>query len=197
MGMDVYGLNPKHNEVNQDDFEVYLKYSAMEFEDKWKALEKDKDLKDKYWKQQRAFEDVNPGNYFRNNVWWWRPLWHYVCQVCDDILTGEDMNGCTDNSGYKIDETKALQIGIRLHAAVYDGSAQEWKEGYDKEVAQLPKEPCFRCNGNNRGHNKKKDCKPCDKTGERENFQANYPFDVENVKAFATFCVESGGFEVC
>ena len=197
MGMDVYGLNPKHNEVNEDNFKVYLKYSAMELEDKWKAFSKDEKLKEQYWKEQEAYEDINPGNYFRNNVWWWRPLWHYVCQVCDDILTSEDMDGCTDNSGYKICEEKALIIGVRLHAFILDGSTQKWKEGYDKELSELPKEPCFRCDGNNRGHNKKKECLQCDKTGERENFQANYPFDVENVKNFAKFCIESGGFEVC
>ena len=21
------------------------------------------------------------GQYFRNNVWWWHPLWEYVCEV--------------------------------------------------------------------------------------------------------------------
>ena len=21
------------------------------------------------------------GEYFRNNVWWWRPLWDYCCEV--------------------------------------------------------------------------------------------------------------------
>jgi len=196
MGMDVYGLDPKHNEVDTDKFKVYMKYASMEFEDKWKALDADKDLKSKYWEQQTEFENVNPGNYFRNNCWWWRPLWAYVSDVCDDILTEEDMAGCHDNSGYQIDADKALRIGIRLHALVLDGSTQEWKDGYDKETAGLPKEPCFRCNGNNHGDNKKKDCPSCDKTGERENWQASYPFDVDNVQQFAKFCVESGGFEV-
>jgi hypothetical protein len=107
------------------------------------------------------------------------------------------MDGCHDNSGYKINEDKALRIGIRLHALILDGSTQEWQDGYNKEVAELPKEPCFRCNGNNHGHNKKKECESCDKTGERENWAASYPFDVRNVKDFAKFCVESGGFEVC
>jgi len=197
MGMDVYGLDPKQNDINPDEYKVYLEYSAMEFEDKWKALDKDKELKSKYWEEEDLYQNANPGNYFRNNVWWWRPLWDYVCKHSEDILTEKDMNGCTDNSGYRIDADKALRIGIRLHTHVLDGTAQEWKEGYDKEVAELPKEPCFRCNGDNRGNNKKKEFNSCDKTGERENWAASYPFDVENVKAFAKFCVESGGFEVC
>ena len=28
-------------------------------------------------------------------------------------------------------------------------------------------------------------------------FSKNYPFDVDNVEAFALFCIESGGFEIC
>ena len=30
-----------------------------------------------------------------------------------------------------------------------------------------------------------------------ERFMASYPFSVENVKNFANFCLESGGFEIC
>ena len=197
MGFDVYGMNPKENQADDSKFKVYLKYNAMSFDDKWKELDKDEKLKKLYFKQMDEYENVNPGRYFRNNVWWWRPLWHYVSDVCDDILSEEDMNGCHDNSGYKITKSKAAKIGVKLTALVLDGSTQQWKDGYDKEVASLPKEPCFRCNGNNHGHNKKKDCESCDKTGERENFHANYPFDVENVEHFAKFCIESGGFEVC
>ena len=197
MGFDVYGMNPKNNTIDENEFSVYLAYNNMSFDDKWKALDKDEKLKKLYFEQMDGYENVNPGNYFRNNVWWWRPLWHYVCQTCDDILTEEDMEGGCSNSGHEINADKALTIGVRLHAAVLDGSVQEWKDGYDKETAALPKEPCFRCNGNNHGHNKKKDCKSCDKTGERENWQSSYPFHVENVKHFATFCIESGGFEVC
>ena len=33
---------------------------------------------------------INPktdsGDYFRANVWWWRPLWECVAYYCDDIL---------------------------------------------------------------------------------------------------------------
>ena len=107
------------------------------------------------------------------------------------------MDNGFSNSGHLIDEEKAVKIGVKLQSLIMSGATKEWKEGYDKAVAELPNEPCFRCNGNNHGHNKKKECKSCDKTGERENFHANYPFDVENVEHFAKFCIESGGFEVC
>ena len=31
------------------------------------------------------------GHYFRNNVWFWRPLWQLICEECDDILTKKQM----------------------------------------------------------------------------------------------------------
>jgi len=27
------------------------------------------------------------GEYFRNNVWWWRPLWDWTYEQCQDIIT--------------------------------------------------------------------------------------------------------------
>ena len=32
---------------------------------------------------------------------------------------------------------------------------------------------------------------------QEESEEYKYPFDTENVKAFAEFCIESGGFEIC
>ena len=196
MGFDVYGVNPRQNEIKESNFQVYLKYAGMEFDKKWKALDADKEKREQFWQEQQEWEDVNPGVYFRNNVWWWRPLWNYVCKHCDDILTKEDMNNGHSNSGHLINAEKAAKIGIELQSLLMSGATKEWKEGYDKEVAGLPKEPCFRCNGNNHGHNKKKECKSCDKTGERENWHTSYPFHVENVERFSQFCLESGGFEI-
>ena len=40
---------------------------------------------------------LNPDKYFRNNVWWWRPLWDYVCNTCYDILSEKDMNAGSYN----------------------------------------------------------------------------------------------------
>ena len=42
-----------------------------------------------------------------------------------------------------------------------------------------------------------KDCKRCDGTGKTENFNKSYPFDLDNVREFAEFCLQSGGFEIC
>ena len=66
--MDVYGLNPTTTapaQPNHDDFDS----------EDWKA----------YWEGQSL-----SGQYFRNNVWWWRPLWNYVANLCSEVITEED-----------------------------------------------------------------------------------------------------------
>ena len=33
-----------------------------------------------YFEEYHDYQAMNPGIYFRNNVWNWRPLWNYVCE---------------------------------------------------------------------------------------------------------------------
>ena len=57
------------------------------------------------------------GDYFRANVWWWRPLWQYVSITCEDILTENDMERGSYNDGHRISKTKANRIASRLKIA--------------------------------------------------------------------------------
>lgn len=61
------------------------------------------------------------GEYFRNNVWWWRPLAAYVLDNVDmpDIETKE----WGTNSGQKVSATTALRIADTLDALIVSGSA--------------------------------------------------------------------------
>ena len=77
MGFDLSGVNPKMN-MKQKDFPVYDKHQKMDWSVRTKILENDEKLSNQYWKEYDKFQDANPGIYFRNNVWWWRPLWQYV-----------------------------------------------------------------------------------------------------------------------
>ena len=220
MGMDVYGRNPKQNRT-KESFPVYSKYDKMEFKDKWKELDKDKKLQEQYWKEQTDYEDVNVGYYFRNNVWWWRPLWNYCYAVADDIIEDNlqvkeyetDDDGETDfenyrwvkakyddghgNSGAGLNDKYAKLLGNRLMECIADGSTIGYQAEYEQYLNDMPDDDCMRCNNNNRGNNKMKDCKMCNETGKSRNFSKSYSFDVDNVEDFAKFCLESGGFEIC
>ena len=219
MGMDVHGLNPKQNK-DVSVFPIMAKFDSMGFE-KWGILDKDDELREEYWKEKGKWEESNPGVYFRNNVWWWRPLWNYCYEVADDILnsslrmkkfeTSED--GDTDfenytwikatyedghsNSGAGLSDRGAKLLGNRLMECIASGHTIKYQAEYQQYLDDLPDDDCMRCNNNNHGHNKKKECVSCDKTGKRPSFNKSYPFDVDNIEGFAKFCLECGGFEIC
>jgi len=218
--MDVHGLNPKQNK-NLDDFPVMDRFDSMDFKEKWKALDKDKALRDEYWREKDKWETSNPGVYFRNNVWWWRPLWNYCYAVADDIIEGNlqikeyetDDDGEMDyenyrlvkakhddghgNSGAGLNDKYAKLLGNRLMECIANGSTIKYQANYEQYLNDIPDDDCWKCKNNNRGNDKKKECKSCNKTGKQANFSKSYSFDVDNVEAFAKFCLESGGFEIC
>ena len=132
----------------------------------------DKD-NEQYWQEHEKYHDENPGMYFRNNVWWWRPLWSFVCQSCDDFLSEEDMDAGNYNDHKAITESKAKKISKRLESLLKDGTVKKFEKEYSEHVDELRE-------------SKDKDKK----------FHSQYPFDVENVKRFATFCEQSGGFVI-
>ena len=141
----------------------------MKCEDKWKELGADDNLQKMYWKEKEDWEASNPGVYFRNNVWWWRPLWNYCYLVADDIISEELFNSGEYNSGAGLNDKDAKLLGNRLMEHIADGSTIKYQAEYIQNQDDLPD----------------------------GDFSKNYPFDVDNVEAFALFCIESGGFEIC
>ena len=77
MGYDLSGLDPVLRVEKEGAYETYHKYANMDWNERQDIFKKDKELEDKFWEEYNAYEDSNPGVYFRNNCWWWRPLWQY------------------------------------------------------------------------------------------------------------------------
>ncbi len=167
MGMDVQGLNPKQNK-NIDDFPTMKKYDAMDFSERWKEFDKDLSLQDKYWEEKNKWEQLNPGVYFRNNCWWWRPLWDYCRHIADDLISEELWENGHTNNGAGLNDKDAKLLGNRLMESIADGTCIQYQADY----MQL-----------------------CEESDDK--FAKSYPFDVDNVEEFALFCIESGGFEIC
>ena len=71
MGFDLYGLDPM---VNPDGPPKPDKVTFGE------------DGFHEYAEMQHEFEQANVGVYFRNNVWYWRPLWSLVEDLCGSKL---------------------------------------------------------------------------------------------------------------
>ena len=175
MGFDLSGKNPIIH-TPEEDFKILIKYDH----DKWDSwAERQKEMQDSgeqdiYWEEYNNFQNSNPGTYFRNNVWWWRPLWDYVCANCDHFLTEDDMDAGSWNNGSFITKAKSKRIARTLRKLIDEGHTQMYQDSYMDWA------------------NKAKDS---DK--EESKWLSNYPFSVENVSSFATFSDESGGFYIC
>lgn len=137
------------------------------------------------------------GEYFRNNVWWWRPLWEYcqkVSPVAQKVMHGQY------NGGDGLDAEDAAILASDLLRAIDSGDCAKYEDEYRARVAAMPDEECDLCNGTG----KRTDitlphgigCNGCESTGKVRPSASWYPFDTENVREFAAFVAESGGFEI-
>jgi hypothetical protein len=158
------------------------------------------------------------GEYFRNNVWGWRPLAEYICIMFDEH-TGDEPDLWFSNDGYGLDADGSLALGNALLEAIASGETEAYRLRYMADQAELPREDCTYCNttgirtdqvgqemgmidralspevaaltGREFGW-----CNSCDGVGTRAHWQMNYPFHTENVKEFAEFLQDSGGFQI-
>ena len=186
MGFDIYGIKPN----NQD------KPDSPNWDDEEQV--------DAYF----AWQENTNGAYFRNNVWWWRPLWDFVCNICNDFLTEKDMEGGCYNDGVKISKTKAKKIATRLKAVDKFGGIEEYEQKYHQTIESYNLIDCELCGGTGTRNDKnvKGDCNACNTehtkkegipVGKIKPLETNYPFNAENVRNFAKFCDHSGGFQIC
>ena len=212
MGYDIYGISPT---INRDYPERYNKIMKQYGDGQgWLKWSEDipQEVKDEYFEIKDVYETDNPGAYFRNNVWFWRPLWQFVVETCEDYMTVDEIDSGNSNSGHRISEETALYIAKQLSEKIADGTVDKREREWELRRAKA------------KAHNKEvraemdnisKECK--DKHGSdlvpanypepyntqwqeaysKEDWDASYPFSKENIKDFATFCMQSGGFEIC
>ena len=189
MGYDLYGLNP-HNP----------KHLKKPESPDWKtATQKEQDL---FFHKLNLYEEEVPGHYFRNNVWWWKPLWEFICISCDDILDDDDMGKGFHNGGEEIDKDKSEMIADRLFLLLKNKAVHKYQVKYETALKKLPLIECDICEGTGKRQEAPKigkgehECNGCSGTGKRKQWDTSYPFDSENVIQFAKFCSASGGFEI-
>ena len=149
MGFDLSGLNPNLTRP-QPDLPPFLERT------------------DKDWEKYNDWQEENCGTYFRNNVWFWRPLWNFVTGCCADILTEGDIENGYMNDGHIISKTKSKRIASRLRRFFKDGSVDAYESWYARQISQL----------------------------KEDDWNKNYPFSIQNVRDFERFCENSGGFEI-
>ena len=179
------------------------------------------------------------GEYFRNNVWWWRPLWEF-CEFVAPELTDMVEYGYS-NDGDGLDGDDARKLGNALRKALRKGVAKSYIDERQKWLDSLPISPCAHCEAggtrkwlrnvvtnetkpavtydlmevmtNEQQHNgqlptytyhepetgwvvETKECNACAGVGGTKSWEHNYPLNEENIREFATFLVNCGGFEI-
>lgn len=200
MGFDLNGLDP-YNPNN-------LKPPFMD----WSSQDITEEDKKKYFKASDKFYKDVRGWYFRANVWYWRPIWNFVCSFCDNILSETDMERGNYNDMHKISKTKAKRIAIRLRKRIKDGTAQKYEDNFVERSTKAKKlnaaiqekldiisDEAKRVTGDSKlapiGFPEPYKTQ-WDDTYAKKSWDNSYPFSVEYLSEFADFCEESGGFEI-
>lgn len=195
MGFDLYGLNPI-NEMNMD---------KPIFPADWSKLSEVE--RDEYSKNMNMYEKAVPGDYWRSNVWWWRTLWSYTCEVCEDVMTMSHIDAGSYNDGVKIPKTTASRMVIKLKKAEKKGYHKKYEQDHKQWMEELPKEDCYCCDGTGIRNDKigkeariqdpNYTCNGCQGEGKKQNFMASYPFSWKVAIQFRKFIEQSGGFQIC
>ena len=202
MGFDLTGRKPIQNTQKPD---IIVKFEAENGFVMWEKMSENE--KDDYFAAKAQWNNKNPGIYFRNTIWWWRPLWNYVSSVCD--FNDDETSRGLYNDGTIIYKYEALNIAKILQEELDNGNILSYSNKYTEELDNLPLEPCEFCNGTGVRFwddiEIAKDCNSCNTESSRKdgippgkvkNFSTSYPFSIENVESFIKFCKESGGFHI-
>ena len=199
MGFDLYGMNP-HNPKK-----------AIKPKLDWDKPTTEEERKE-HFKKLDEYEKEVIGDYFRSNVWWWRPLASYVIQYTG-CVNEDDAEMWGTNDGHEVDDETAQQIHNQLQVLIESGHTQKFQDDYEKErkIAEehndkVEKELKKFCDSVEKKLGKtnlapndfpKADKEKWDEIWNKRKWSASYPFSVEHVKEFAEFCRFSGGFRIC
>ncbi|WP_278937909.1 hypothetical protein [Pseudomonas helleri] len=140
------------------------------------------------------------GTYFRNNVWWWHPLWTYCERIGDGIIAPDNLGHAND--GWGLASSPTLALVQRLEQALTSGETERYAVAYRTRLAALPLEPCRICAATGTRAEPPAigpgphPCNACDGHGQVANVETYYPFATDNVREFVAFLKDSGGFAI-
>lgn len=205
MGMDIHGICP-----------VVRGEAPTRPENLWEDKKPQPTRKeiDKYFEQKNAYEEKNAGIYFRNNVWWWRPLGALIEEKCKEKewFTKEHADALQSNGGLEWSSDEAIEIGMALQSCVDTGECDERERDYKRKAkvsrawnkkVQIEMDKIEEQVKKTKG----KDVVPFDFPPDAKkkwdelyatkSWDDSYPFDTDNVKKFIRFLRECGGFQIC
>lgn len=164
------------------------------------------------------------GEYFRRNVWGWRPLANYILDSAPEELTQRCVYWHT-NDGDGLPAKHAKHLAELLRGQLAKGEVAEYVKERDEMLAALPRQRCWLCSGTgirnddlgvemgqpekmiasdatrddgkpNRRAGRKGWCNCCSGDGSLSPDEASYYLEVDDIKEFADFLEHCGGFEI-
>jgi len=145
--------------------------------------------------------DAKEGEYFRNNVWQWRPLWEYCCHVAP-TLTRKVIYEGQSNDGGGLDAEDSKKLAVYLEQRIGNREAAAYVARRNETLAALPDVLCWLCGGTGRRATPPEigpgdhPCNRCGSTGHIRPWETEYSLDVRNIENFARFLAHCGGFEI-
>lgn len=136
------------------------------------------------------------GEYFRNNVWWWHPLWNYVLELAPWVE--EKVPNGHYNAAEGLDANDAVRLAKILSAELHAHRTPVYEIEYAARHDAMPDEDCDLCNGTGTRPDMScaEGCNGCSGSGRIRPFATHYPFYTENVAQFRDFLTACGGFEI-
>jgi hypothetical protein len=157
------------------------------------------------------------GQYFRNNIWYWHPLWDFCCESFPEITEPVKYGHTNDGDGLGSRASTKLAKGIK--EMLSNGDAQKYVAERDAKLANLNRVDCELCNatgirtdqtgvemgmdvqvldweksvllGREKGW-----CNGCSGEGTTEAWANSYRLTIENITEFAQFLENCGGFTI-
>lgn len=149
---------------------------------------------------------INPsserGEYFRANVWYWRPLWVMIQNLYPDLAQKVPHAQSNDGDGLESEDT--LLLVSKMKTDLDSGVIEQYVNDYEEERINLPQQDCEFCHQTGYrlwpqedGTVLQKQCNSCKGTKKVDAWESSYPMDLELVKQFYLFLADSGGFKIC
>lgn len=158
------------------------------------------------------------GEYFRRNVWGWRPLWQYVEDTHPEIAGLVEYPQSNDGDG--LNAVKSRLLSRLIKEDLSNGAAQTYIQARNIHLASLERTDCELCQGTGirtdsvgvenkmperelaqevaivvgRTHGY---CNGCNSEGKKDAWETNYFLDLDDLEEFADFLESCGGFEIC
>lgn len=158
------------------------------------------------------------GAYFRRNVWGWHPLWEY-CESLHAETVSSVVEGHS-NSGDGLGAEGSAELAKLLRQDLLDGTAESFIVSRNRYLSELERPACELCSGTgirsdeigveNKMPEKELSpemamltgrthgwCNACSGEGKRDAWETNYFLELDDLKEFADFLENCGGFEIC